>query len=137
MLENVAAVVAALDRDDIEPAVGVVHPVLRQIPLGDFPNLLLFRRGDRLFGTPVDEAGSGFDLDKNNRRTIPGDDIDFAPVKVESRFEDDEVFFPQVTEGHLFAEMPQGMRRSGGFFQSASLRGRSCHRALPFFPQGT
>lgn len=93
------------DGDDIEPAGRVVQKILMfgQISLGDAPDLSALGLMDGFFGKAEGRVGPGFHLDKNKRRPVVGDDVDFPPEESVAAFDDAEPFSGEVADSRLFA----------------------------------
>jgi len=97
-------VLQKFDGDDIEPAGRVVEfRVFGQIAEGHPPDLAPFYPGDGFLGESEAGIGPGFDLDENQGRAVPGDDVDLAPLKTISALEKAESCLGQIADGRLLA----------------------------------
>jgi hypothetical protein len=90
---------------DVEPAGRVeLFRMFEEIALGDSTDLPTFGRGHGFFRESAARIGPGFYFDKNQGRTIPGDDIDFPPKKSVPPGDQLEAFPKQIADGRLLAE---------------------------------
>lgn len=93
-----------LNSDDVEAAGRFDQfGVFRQVAEGDFSDLSALGCRDRFLGTAVLGIGPGFDLAKDQSRTIPGDDIDFSSSETIAADDEAEFFPEKVVDGGFFA----------------------------------
>lgn len=76
--------------------------VTRDIPLRDFPDLLLLCGRDRIIGSAVFPAGPVLHLNKADRIVFLGDDIDFSNSYPVVTLQDREPLIRQKAAGFLF-----------------------------------
>jgi len=90
--------------DDVEAAGRLDQfDMFGQIAEGDFPDLSALGRSDRFLGKSALGIGPGFNLEEDQGRTVPGDDVDFsAPETVAA--DDEAIFFlEEIANGGFFA----------------------------------
>lgn len=90
---------------DIEPAGRVERlRMFEEIALGDSTDLPAFRRRHGFFRESAAGIGPGFHFDKNQRRAVEGDDVDFPTEKSVPPGDQLEAFPKQIADGRLLAE---------------------------------
>ena len=90
--------------DHIEAA-GRLDPfrVFGQESEGDFSNPAAFDRGDRFLGKAAFGVRPGFDFEENQRRAVPGDDVDFPAAETVAAGDEAVVFPEKMANGGVFA----------------------------------
>jgi len=78
--------------------------VLEEIALGDSTDLPSFGRRHGFFRESADGIGPGFNLDKNQRRAVLGNNVDFPPKKMIAAGDQAKSFPSKVADSRLLAE---------------------------------
>jgi hypothetical protein len=78
--------------------------VLEEVALGNTTDLAAFRRRHGFFRESAAGIGPGFHFDKNQRRAVEGDDVDFPTEKSVPPGDQLEAFPKQIADGRLLAE---------------------------------
>jgi hypothetical protein len=90
---------------DVEPAGRIEWlRMFKEIALGDSTDLPAFRRRHGFFRESAAGIGPGFHFDKNQCRTVSGNDVDFSPKKMIAAGDQEESFPKKVADGRLLAE---------------------------------
>jgi hypothetical protein len=97
--------VLELHGQDVESAWRVeFFRVFEEIALGDSTDLPPFIRRHGFFRESAAGIGPGFHFDKNQCRTVSGNDVDFSPKKMIAAGDQEESFPKKVADGRLLAE---------------------------------
>ncbi len=103
MLEAIVVRALEEDGDDIEAAIDSGGGVLEQVALGDPPDLPLFARSHGFLGPAVRFVRTGFDLDEDQGRPVPRDDIDLSAEHPETAGEDLVFLSFEIAAGDVLA----------------------------------